>query len=140
MCAASALILYHKSPEFINNLIETNLGRQLYTLLNNKYYFDILYNNYIITTGYKLGYSMSKQIDRGVIELLGPHGLSNTIYKFGYNISKFDTGIITTYALYITLGLLFFLIVLFSYLTFDMSINEIFRIVIILILSYFIFY
>ena len=102
------------------------------------YYFDINYNKYIISSGYILGYIISKEIDRGSIELIGPYGLSNTLYNFGRNLSKFDTGIITTYALYITIGLLFFLTFVFSSLIFDLSINEILRIILILIVSFFI--
>ena len=82
---------------------------------------------------------MSKQVDRGVIEFLGPHGLTNTFYNFAQKISKFDTGIITTYALYITIALLFFLTFVFSSLIFDLNANEILRIFIILLLSFFIF-
>jgi NADH-ubiquinone oxidoreductase chain 5 len=136
--ASSALILYHNYPEFIFDLTNNKLGRSIYTLLNSKYYFDILYNNYIVSKGFKLGYIISKQIDRGVIELLGPHGISNLLYNFGKDISKFDTGIITTYALYFTVGLLFFLTFVFSSLIFDLNINDIIRIFIIIIISNFI--
>jgi NADH-ubiquinone oxidoreductase chain 5 len=106
----------------------------LYTLFNSKYYFDVIYNNYVFSNGFKLGYSISKFIDRGVIELVGPYGLSNSIFKLAKNISKLDSGVITTYALYITIGFIFFLFVLFSYLIFDQNINEITRLI--LILSY----
>jgi NADH-ubiquinone oxidoreductase chain 5 len=137
--AASALILYHRFPEFIIDLTNNSLGRSIYTLLNSKYYFDVIYNTYVVKSGFKLGYSISKQIDRGVIELLGPHGLSNVFYNFGKNISKFDTGIITTYALYFTIALLFFLTFVFSFLIFDLDTNEILRVFIILMISFFIF-
>ena len=56
----------------------------------------------MVTNGLKLGYTISKEIDRGTIELLGPYGLLN----YSSNLAKLDTGIITTYSLYITLGLL----------------------------------
>ena len=137
--AFSALILYHKFPGFIYDLTNNKLGKSIYTILNSKYYFDVLYNNYIVSTGFKLGYNISKQIDRGVIELLGPYGVSKTVYNFGKEISKFDTGIITTYALYFTIALLFFLTFVFSSLIFNINTNEILRLFIILSLSFFIF-
>jgi len=138
--ASTALILYFKpsGSELLTNLTETKLGRKLYLLFNSKYYFDVIYNNYVIANGFKLGYSISKQIDRGVIELVGPYGLSNSIIKLAKDISKLDTGIITTYALYITIGFIFLLIVLFSSLIFSDNINEFIRIVIILIYALFI--
>jgi NADH-ubiquinone oxidoreductase chain 5 len=96
-----------------DNLVAT-AGRKIYTFLNGKYLFDVVYNNFIITIGLQLGYTISKVIDRGVIELLGPHGLSNIFTNTGYNISKLDSGVITTYALYITLGLLALLFLVFA--------------------------
>ena len=82
--------------------------------MSNKYYFDINYNKYIISNGYKLGYIISKEIDRGTIELVGPFGLSNNFYNTALNIAKLDTGIITTYSLYITIGLLALLLLVFT--------------------------
>jgi NADH-ubiquinone oxidoreductase chain 5 len=136
----SALILYIKKPELINNISNTLIGRKLYNIFNNKYYFDIIYNHYIINKGFKLGYAISKQIDRGVIELVGPYGLSNSIVKTAKNISNLDSGVITTYALYITIGFLFLLTLIFSSLIFNDSINEFIKITIILIFAIFINY
>jgi NADH-ubiquinone oxidoreductase chain 5 len=135
--ASSALIFYLKAPEIILSLTETSMGKKLYTFLNSKYYFDVIYNNYVFSNGFKLGYSISKLIDRGVIELVGPFGLSNSIFKLAKDISKLDSGVITTYALYITIGFIFFLCVLFSYLLLNQNINE--SICLIIILSYSIF-
>lgn len=135
--ASSALIFYLKAPEIILSLTETSIGKKLYTFLNSKYYFDVIYNNYVFSNGFKLGYSISKLIDRGVIELVGPFGLSNSIFKLAKDISKLDSGVITTYALYITIGFIFFLCVLFSYLLLNQNINE--SICLIIILSYSIF-
>ena len=70
----------------------------------------------MIAFGFKLGYSISKEIDRGAIELLGPKGLSNYFYNTANNFAKLDTGVITSYALYILVGLTFYL--LFPYLFF----------------------
>ena len=135
--ASSALIFYLKTPEIILSLTETSIGKNLYTIFNSKYYFDVIYNNYIFSNGFKLGYSISTKMDRGVIELVGPYGLSNSIFKLAKDIAKLDSGVITTYALYITIGFIFFLFVLFSYLILDQNINEIIRLII--ILSYSIF-
>ena len=52
-------------------------------------------------------------LDKGVIELIGPYGLTEGSYKSSETIIKLDTGVITTYALYITLGLISLLILLF---------------------------
>ena len=85
-----------------------------YTFFNGKYLLDNLYNNYLISGGLKLGYIISKLLDKGIIELIGPFGLTEGSYSASYNLSKLDTGVITTYALYITLGLISILFILFS--------------------------
>ena len=126
-----AIFMYHKTPEFIINLTDNTFGRKLYSFLNGKYYFDVIYNHYIVKAGLQLGYTISKQIDRGVIELLGPYGLANTFIKTGVNIAKLDTGIITTYSLYITIGLLSLLFLIFAPVLIDTSMFSEIRLIII---------
>ena len=99
------------------------IGKSIYTFLNGKYFFDTIYNQYLITNGLKLGYTISKEIDRGAIEFLGPYGLSNYLNNTGKNLAKLDTGIITTYSLYITLGLLALLFLVFAPLFFNTFVN-----------------
>jgi NADH-ubiquinone oxidoreductase chain 5 len=126
-CGASlAIILYHFFPNLIINLTETSLGKKIYTFLNGKYFFDVIYNHYIIENGLQLGYTISKVLDRGVIELVGPYGLSSIFTRTGVNIAKLDTGIITTYSLYITLGMLSLIFIVFAHILMDASLlNEI---------------
>jgi len=112
--AILAIFIYHILPEFVINLTETSLGKKIYTFLNSKYYFDIIYNHYIISGGLQLSYNISKILDRGVIELIGPYGLSNSLTNTGKNIAKLDTGIITTYGLYIILGLIILVFIIFN--------------------------
>jgi NADH-ubiquinone oxidoreductase chain 5 len=129
--AALAIFFYHKSPEFIIYLTDNYLGKNLYSFFNGKYYFDIIYNHFIISAGLQTGYLISKEIDRGAIELLGPHGLANIFTNTGINIAKLDTGIITTYSLYIMIGLLSLLFLIFSPVLIDTSIFSEIRLIII---------
>ena len=124
--ASLAIYLYHFSPIFINELTDINLGRKIYTFLNGKYFFDIIYNNFIIAKGLQLGYIISKILDRGIVEKVGPYGLANTLNDTSKNISSLDTGIITTYALYFTVSLLSLLFIVFAPILLDTSyLNEI---------------
>jgi len=114
--ASLAIIFYHKSPSFIIDFSDNFLGKNIYTFFNGKYFFDIVYNNYIINKGLELGYIISKFLDRGLIEMIGPHGLSQSLTTTGNKISKLDTGVITTYSIYITLSLLSLIfLIFFSY-------------------------
>jgi NADH-ubiquinone oxidoreductase chain 5 len=119
--ATLAIFMYHYTPEILINFTNYNLGRKIYSFLNGKYYFDVIYNHFIVEKGLQLGYKISKEIDRGVIELLGPYGLTNTLTNTGKNIAKLDTGIITTYALYITIGLLSLLFIIFAPVLIDLA-------------------
>jgi len=113
--AFTAIVLYHLPfGLFLINLTNNKIGRNIYAFLNGKYYFDVIYNHFIFISGLNLGYIISKEIDRGAIELLGPYGLSNYFYNAGKNLSKLDTGVITTYSLYITIALISLLFILFS--------------------------
>jgi NADH-ubiquinone oxidoreductase chain 5 len=124
--ASLAIFLYHKSPTFIIDLTDNLLGKILYSFFNGKYFFDIIYNNYIINKGLELGYIISKVLDRGIIEIVGPYGLSQTLTNTGKNISKLDTGVITTYSIYITLSLLSLIFLIFTPILIDTSLlNEI---------------
>ena len=150
--AGLAIFMYHIQPQILINLTFDHqnklgkrsyinsinyFGKSIYTFLNGKYFFDAIYNQYLVTNGLKLGYIISKEIDRGAIELLGPYGLSNYLNNTGKNLAKLDTGIITTYSLYITLGLLTLLFLVFAPLFFNNSNLEEFRFFIIYFASAF---
>ena len=124
--ASLAIFLYHKSPTFIIELTDNLIGQKIYTFFNGKYFFDIIYNNYIINKGLELGYTISKVLDRGIIEMVGPYGLSHTLTNTGKNISNLDTGVITTYSIYISLSLLSLIFLIFAPILIDTSLlNEI---------------
>lgn len=56
----------------------------------------------------------SKVLDRGAIELLGPFGLTNSLYGGSRNIALLDTSVVTDYAMYIMIGLLSLVLIIFS--------------------------
>jgi NADH-ubiquinone oxidoreductase chain 5 len=60
-----------------------------------------------------LGMITSKVLDRGAIELLGPFGLTNSVYSGSRQIASLDTGIVTQYSLYIMIGLISITLLLF---------------------------
>jgi NADH-ubiquinone oxidoreductase chain 5 len=129
--ASSAIFLYHVYPDFIVNLTDSALGKKIYTFLNGKYFFDVIYNYYIISAGLLTGNIISKVLDRGVIELVGPYGLASVLGNSANNIAKLDTGVITTYSLYITIGILSLVFLVFAPLLFDTYIISEFRLIVI---------
>ena len=110
----ASVYLYHVVPSFTISLSDSKLGHFAYTFFNGKWLFDVIYNKYIITGGLQLGHIISKVMDRGVIELVGPYGLTKSLGNTANNVSSYDTGVITSYALYIILGLISIILILFA--------------------------
>jgi NADH-ubiquinone oxidoreductase chain 5 len=102
--AAAAIYFYNISPKFLIDLTDIKVLRKIYIFLNGKFLLDVILNQLIIAPSMKLGYTVTKVLDRGVIESVGPYGLASVLSNTGLNISKLDTGIVTSYALYIVLG------------------------------------
>jgi NADH-ubiquinone oxidoreductase chain 5 len=108
-----ALVLYHLFPLFTISLTENTLGRTLYRFLNQKYWFDNIYNNLILSKLLNFGYTTNKTLDRGVIELVGPYGLVNVFKNASSKITSLDTGFIPSYAMYIFSGLIVLITLIF---------------------------
>lgn len=98
MGAFLAIILNTYAPKFLINL-KLHFFLNTYTFLNQKWFFDKLYNEFIAKKLLTLGYTTTfKTLDKGFIELFGPQGLSNSIYTLSKITSKIQTGYIYHYA------------------------------------------
>ena len=81
------------------------IGRRIYNFLNKKWFFDKVYNEYIAQFFFSFGYNVSyKIIDRGIIEIFGPMGLSGVISKKAFYIVKLQSNYIYHYTLLVLLG------------------------------------
>jgi len=86
------------------NLISSSLGKGFYRFFNQKYFFDNIYNYFLLKPALNFGYITNKVLDKGAIELIGPYGLINSFKTASRSITSFDTGFIPHYALYIFFG------------------------------------
>ena len=76
------------------------LGRKLYKFLNKKWFFDKIYNEYINQFLLNFSYFITyKIIDRGLIEMIGPYGLSKTVYDNSKILRKYQSGLTFQYIL-----------------------------------------
>jgi NADH-ubiquinone oxidoreductase chain 5 len=87
----------------------SNIGYNIYGLLSQRFLIELFYNRYVTNLVLKLGGQTTKVIDKGSIELIGPFGLEKGLIALSRNISNLDTGVITSYALYILVGLTFYI-------------------------------
>ena len=99
----------------------SNIGYNIYGLLSQRFLIELFYNRYVTNFVLKLGGQTTKVIDKGSIELIGPFGLEKGLTNLSKNISNLDTGVITSYALYILVGLTFYISVPY-FLLFDNNI------------------
>ena len=90
--ATSSFLLYTFGSKIIFQLKVSTIGKKIYNFLNKKWFFDKVYNEYIGQFFFKFGYNVSyKIIDRGIIEMFGPMGLSNAISGKAFYINKLQT-------------------------------------------------
>jgi NADH-ubiquinone oxidoreductase chain 5 len=89
----------------------TRLGYNIFGFFNQRFLIELFYNKYITGLVLKLGGQTTKVIDKGSVELLGPFGLEKGLINLSRNIANLDTGVITSYALYILIGLIFYILI-----------------------------
>jgi NADH-ubiquinone oxidoreductase chain 5 len=89
----------------------TRLGYNIFSFFNQRFFIELLYNKFITGFILKLGGQTTKVLDRGSVELLGPYGLEKGLVTLSRNIASLDTGVITSYALYILIGLIFYVLI-----------------------------
>jgi len=95
-----AFVFYTVGNQLLFKLKMSFIGKKLYNFLNKKWFFDKIYNEYINQVLLQFSYRVSyKVIDRGIIEVLGPMGLSRIIYKQAFSINNLQTGYLYHYAL-----------------------------------------
>jgi NADH-ubiquinone oxidoreductase chain 5 len=105
-------ILYSEfSAKSILKFKFTRLGYNLFGFFNQRFLIELFYNKYITGLILKLGGQTTKVLDKGSVELLGPYGLEKGLITLSRNIASLDTGVITSYALYILIGLIFYILI-----------------------------
>lgn len=106
-----ALIISELYPNILMQFKFTKIGYNIFGFFNQRFLIEFFYNKYITNILLSLGGQTTKVIDKGSVEYLGPYGLEMGLTYLSNNISKLDSGIITSYALYILTGLIFYLFI-----------------------------
>ena len=98
-------------PKLLINFKLSRLGYNIFSFFNQRFYIELFYNKYITDFILNLGGQTTKILDKGSIELIGPFGLEKGLNSLSKNISKLDSGIVTSYALFMLIGLIFYITV-----------------------------
>jgi NADH-ubiquinone oxidoreductase chain 5 len=110
------IIISEFNPISVINFKLTNIGYNIFGFLNQRFMVDHYYNKYIVEGVLTLGGQTTVIMDKGSVERFGPFGLENFLSKLSKNIDNLSTGVVTSYALYILIGLISYISILnFAY-------------------------
>src|SRR6201747_1993476 len=88
----------------------SRLGYNIFGFFNQRFFIELIYNKYITGKVLMFGSQTTKYLDRGIIEQLGPYGLEKVFISLSHIISNLNTGVVTTYALYILIGFIIYIL------------------------------
>jgi NADH-ubiquinone oxidoreductase chain 5 len=100
-------------PKLLIKFKLSNLGYNIFSFFNQRFLIELFYNKYISGIILKLGGQTTKVMDKGSIELFGPYGLEKRLTSLSKFIGSLSTGVVTSYALYILIGLIFYISILY---------------------------
>lgn len=107
--SALAIIYSEFMPNIISNFKLSNLGYYIYGFFNQRFLVEFFYNKYIVNSVLEIGGQTTKVLDKGSIESIGPYGFGVILTKASKIISSLSNGVVTNYALYILIGVCFYL-------------------------------
>jgi len=106
-----SIVLSEYMPNVLIYFKLNRLGYNIFSFFNQRFLIELFYNKFITNYILMLGGHTTKIIDKGSVELLGPYGLEKIFLRLSKSISDLDTGVITSYALYILIGLIFYILI-----------------------------
>ena len=85
-------------------------GYNIFSFFNQRFLIELFYNRFVTGIVLKLGGQTTRVLDKGSVEYIGPYGLEKGLLNISSNISNLNTGSVTTYALYITTGIVMYML------------------------------
>lgn len=108
-----SLLILEFYPKLLISFKFSSSGYNIFSFFNKRFFVELFYNKYITGVVLKLGGQTTKVMDKGLVELIGPYGLEKNLINLSRNINNLSTGVVTSYALYILIGLISYLCVLY---------------------------
>lgn len=104
----TAIYLFENKAKYLLKFNLSWIGKNIFRFFNQRYWFELIYNNTIVKNVFNFGYVTSSTFDKGIFEYIGPRGAVAGIYKISYYLADFDSGSIARYGFIMFSGLLFF--------------------------------
>jgi NADH-ubiquinone oxidoreductase chain 5 len=120
-----AIIYPEFMPNSITNFKLSSIGYYIFGFFNQRFLIEFFYNKYIVNLVLALGGQTTKVLDKGSIEWIGPYGMNLTLVRISKTISSLSKGVVTDYALYILIGVCFYLSIFTFVSTFFDAVNSI---------------
>jgi NADH-ubiquinone oxidoreductase chain 5 len=111
-------------PKALLSFKFSRIGYNIFSFFNQRFLVELFYNTYITDMILKLGGQTTKILDKGSVEYIGPFGLELGLTNLSRNISRLDSGVITSYALYILSGLILYILIYYILILQSVSPNE----------------
>ena len=90
----------HRSISYHFMVFPAFFYHMLYTFLNSAWQFNYIINHYIVSNIFKFGHLITYRIiDRGLLEVIGPRGISNILINMTQNVSNLQSGLVFNYVL-----------------------------------------
>jgi NADH-ubiquinone oxidoreductase chain 5 len=103
-----AILFYIFYPHILNNFFRNDSfsGRSIHRFLTDQWHFDNVQNK-VLDRSLNFGYITFKLFDRGVLELIGPNGISQILFKLSTKFTSLDSGYLPHYLLYAVISFIF---------------------------------
>jgi NADH-ubiquinone oxidoreductase chain 5 len=133
--AFSAYFVYAFGLSSFYDLKKTVSFKLFYNFLNRKWYFDRIYNQFIGQNALHLSYHYTyKDIDRGIIEILGPSGIVKGVQSTFNSLNSLQSGFIYHYLFIFLVAVIFFAFISVAFSNFWLSLNIMFFLILTMIL------
>jgi proton-translocating NADH-quinone oxidoreductase chain L len=120
--ATIAYFMYAFGLSFFYEIKKRQTFKVLYNFLNRKWYFDRIYNEFVNQKTLDVSYSYAyKDVDRGLIEKLGPSGIVNTVAYIFNSIKQLQSGFMFHYLFMFLISIVILILIYIFISTFSMS-------------------
>jgi NADH-ubiquinone oxidoreductase chain 5 len=108
-----SILLTEFYPTLLIKFKLSKFGYIVFGFFNQRFLVEMFYNKYISGFILNLGAQTTKVMDKGSVEKFGPFGLEKSVTDISNSINRLSTGVVTSYALYILVGLIFYISILY---------------------------